>query len=522
MRTRARSLLEEKKRLFAILAFIFICGPICPLYPKSITLLHSNDTHGTFKPNKIKVKGAERWVGGMETASHYINKIRAEEENVLLIDLGDLMTGTLAAQIEYRGVPGGAMIEFLNRLDYDVWCYGNHDFDKGQSHALELRNLANFPTVMANIVYKENGQLFPAEPYYILERGGLKIGIIAVMWETFLIEVLKERIKGLDILPTIPILQAYVPLLDKQTDLIIVLVHGWFDEAVKIAKNIEGIDVVLAASEDGKFEEINGVLVKSTYGHQRTLGFLRLEVESDKVKSYEEKLIWLWADIDLKPSLEVSALIKEIDASIESEYNEVIGEAKAEFIQKSYSIKDAPVENALGNWITDVMRWKTGAQIGLHNNGGIRAGIRLGPITKADIFNVSPFYNTLVIIEITGKQLKDALEHDIERGWDRLQVSGLKYQYFPKETKPYGERVDYIEVNGEVLVKEGKVLLPRNAYTVVSNDYIVSHSDDKYFGFPVACRKDTGFVLREVLIEWLKKYRVLDYKFEKRIQEIKQ
>lgn len=520
MRAVIRDLSAAKKVFSAILVLGFVCGIVCPLYPESIILLHSNDTHGIFKPYKIRIKDSEKWVGGMETASHYINEIKSEEENVLLIDLGDIMTGTLAAEIEYRGVAGGAMIEFLNRLNYDIWCYGNHDFDKGQPHVLELSRLAKFPTVMANIVYKENGKLFPAEPYHIFEIGGLKVGVIAVMWETFLIEVLKEKIKGLDILPIIPVLQAYIPLLDKQTDLIVVLVHGWFDEGLRVAKNVAGIDVVLVASEDGKFEDVNGVLVKSTRGHQRTLGFLRLEVENDKVKSYEEKLIWLWPDLDLKQSTEVSALVEEVDASIKKEYTKVIGEAKVELPLRNYSIKDAPVENALGNWITDVMRWKTGAQIGLHNDGGIRSDIKAGPITKADIFNVCPFYNTLVVIKLTGKQLKDALEYDVERGWDRLQVSGLKYKYYPKESKTYGERVDYVEINGEVLVKEGNILLPKKVYTIVTNDYIVGHAEDKYFGFPVASPRDSGFHLREILIEWLDEHKVLDYKFEKRIVEI--
>ncbi len=520
MRTVIKNSSAVKKAFSIILFFGFAYGITCPLYSESITLIHSNDTHGIFRPYKIRFNDSERWVGGMEAASHYINKIRAEEENALLIDLGDIMTGTLASEIEYKGVAGGAMIEFLNRLDYDVWCYGNHDFDKGQPHILELSRLAKFPTVMANIVYKENGTLFPAEPYHIFERGGLKVGVISVMWETFLIEVLKERIKGLDILPLIPVLQAYIPLLDKQTDLIVVLVHGWFDEGVRVAKNVPGIDIVLVASEDGKFEDVNGVLVKSTRGHQRTLGFLRLEVEKDKVKSYEEKLIWLWPDIDLKPSSEVSALVEEIDSSIKKKYATVIGEAKAELPLRNYSIKDAPVENLLGNWITDVMRWKTGAQIALHNDGGIRSDIKAGPITKEDIFNVCPFYNTLVSIRLTGKQLKDVLEYDIERGWDRLQVSGLRYKYYPKESKPKGKRVDYLEIDGEVLVKAGDVLLSKKVYTVVTNDYIIDHVDDKYFGFRVTCFRDTGLSLREILMEWLDKFKVLDYKFEQRIVEI--
>ena len=509
-----------RRVFFVVLVLSLGFGMISPLFPETISLIHSNDTHGTFKPYMIKEKNAERLIGGMEAASHYISEIRARERNVLLIETGDILTGTLAADIEYKGVIGGAMVEFLNRLNYDVWGYGNHDFDRGQRNALGLARLAKFPTVMANIVYKKNAKLFPVKPYHIFDVGGVKVGVIAVMEENFLIEVQKEAIEGLDVLPVVSTLNSYVPELDRQTDLIVVLAHGWFDEGIRIAKSVAGIDIVLVASEDGKFKEVNGVLVKSTRGHQRTLGYLKVEVENDRVVSYEEKLIWLWVEVDLKPSPQVAALVKEIDALTGKEYAKVIGEAKADQIVKYYSRKDIFGESRLGNWMTDVMRWKTGAQIGLYNTGAIRADIKAGPITKADIFDVSPFRNTLVVFRLTGQKLKDVLECDVERGWDRLQVSGIKYKYYPRGVRPYGKRIDYIEINGEVLVKEGKVLLPENVYKIVSNNYLVGHAGDKYFGFPVDDPQDTGLLMTEAMIEWLEKYKILDYKIQERIIEI--
>ncbi|MFB0566053.1 MAG: bifunctional UDP-sugar hydrolase/5'-nucleotidase [Candidatus Aminicenantaceae bacterium] len=498
----------------AVLCFVFIL--VCPLYSKTITLIHSNDTHGTYKPKKINIGGKLRLVGGMEATSHYINKVRATEKNVLIVETGDIMTGTLASEIEYEGVIGGVMIEFLNRLGYDIFCFGNHDFDKGKKNALGIARLATFPAVMSNIVYKKSGRLFLSQPYHVFDIGGLKVGIIAVMEENFLEEVSKESVEGLDVLPIIPTLNSYVPDLDEETDLIVVVLHGGMDEGVRVAKNVGNIDVVLVASEDGKFIEVDGVLVKSTLGHQRTLGYLKVEVEEDRVTAHEDKLVWLWADVDLSPSSKVTALVKEVDASIEKEYAKVIG--KAEF---DHSIEGNPVESVLGNWITDVMRWKTGAQIGLHNSGGIRAGIKAGSVTKSDVFDVCPFHNTLVVFKFSGQQLKDALEYDVERGRDRLQVSGIKYKYFVKEVKPFGDRVDYVEINGEVLVKEGKVLLPKEVYVAVSNDYLVEHGKDKYFGLSVIDPRDTELPLDQILMEWMEKHEVLDYKLEKRIVEIK-
>jgi 2',3'-cyclic-nucleotide 2'-phosphodiesterase (5'-nucleotidase family) len=459
-------------------------------------------------------------VGGMEALSHYINALRADLKNVLLIDGGDLMTGTLVADMEYKNVRGGAMVEFMNRLGYDVMGLGNHEFDLGQDNTLKLVRLARYPWLVANIIYQKNGQNFPVPPYHIFERAGLKVGVIAVMEENFLTEVHKERIEGLAITPIVTTLNDYIKTLDNQTDLIVVLVHSVFEDGLKIAREVGGIDVVLVASEDGRFEEVDGVLVKSTWGHQRTLGLLKLEVEQDKVVRYEEDLIWLWADMSLEASPEVSTLVQEIERSLKEEYVRIIGTCATDLNKWNYPIHNSPGELILGNWIADVMRWKTGTQIGLTNTGGIRAGLDAGPITRAEIFNICPFHNTLFVFELTTRQMKEILERDVERGKDRLQVSGLRYKYYPVGARPYGKRVHEMEVNGTLVVKEGRVLWPDKIFTVVSNDYVVGQAQEKYFGFPVTESYDTGFILDLVLMEWLEKHKLLDYKTEDRILRI--
>ncbi|MGD8534271.1 MAG: bifunctional UDP-sugar hydrolase/5'-nucleotidase [Candidatus Aminicenantes bacterium] len=514
------NLFSIKKVFPLVLVLVFTWSAGCQSSSEKIVLIHTNDTHGIFKPYEYNINGEERLVGGMEATSHYLNKIKTEEKNVLVIEKGDLLTGTLAAELEYKGVGGGMMMEFLNRLDYDIWCFGNHDFDKGQENALDLSELANFPTVMANIVYKESGELFPVKPYHIFKIGGIRVGIIAVMEERFLIEVEKEKVKDLDVLPIVPTLNSYVPELDERTDLIVILSHGWFDEGLRIARNVPGIDIVLAAAEDGKFKDINGVLVQSIRGHQKTLGYIKVEVKNDRIVSYEQQLIWMWADVDLKPSAKVSALVREVDAAIGEEYTKVIGEAKVDLSFSYYPKEILQPESSLGNWITDVMRWRTGSQIALHNSGAIRADIKAGYITKGDIFDVAPFRNILVVFKLTAQQIKDVLEHDVERGWDRLQVSGIKYKYYPKDVRPFGERIVYMEIGGEVIEKDGKMLKADKVYTVVSNDYLVGHAKDKYFGFTVNNSHNTGQPLDKAMMEWLEKHKFLDYKIEGRIVEI--
>jgi 5'-nucleotidase len=230
---------------------------------------------------------------------------------------------------------------------------------------------------------------------------------------------------------------------------------------------------------------------------------------------YESKQIWLWVNDQLKPTPQIKTLVKYVDEKVGSEYAKVIGEAK-----QDYFYKGKFVENSLGNWITDVMRWKTGAEIGFHNSGGIRDNILAGPITKGDIFEVSPFRNTLVVFELTGKELKDLLEHDVEKDWDRLQVSGMSYTHYSKSSRPFGQRIERISIDGKMLAKEGKLLHPDKVFTVVSNNYLVSQAKDKYFGFPVKETWDTGVLINQALIGWLEKQKILDYRIEGRIVKI--
>ncbi|MBN1225019.1 MAG: bifunctional metallophosphatase/5'-nucleotidase [Candidatus Aminicenantes bacterium] len=508
-----------------ILRFIFLASLLifsldaCRRNPSgsgSLLIIHSNDTHGTYLPYTIEADGIQRMVGGMEAVSHYLNVLRNGEKNVLLIDTGDVMTGTLATKLEYRGAKGGVMMEFMNLLGYDVWCPGNHAFDQGQENVKALVKLASFPTVLCNLVYEGKNELFFPEAYHIFEIGSMKVGVIGVIEEKFKVEVDKKSTIGLEVHPVIATLKPYVDLLDKQTDLLIVLAHGRFDTAEQIAQDISGIDVILVAQENGRFEVVNDVLLKSTLGHQRTLGTLHLEVGKDKIVEYDEDMVRLWADIDLKPAPEIKALVLEFKTLIDSEYGRVIGECREDRTRKGY-----PVESALGNWITDAMRWKTGAEVAFQNSGGIRADISSGPITVADIYEISPFNNTLVLFELTGQQIKDGLETDVERDWDRLQVSGITYAYHPKEVRPFGHRVESVEVGGLLLVQNGKVLHPDRVYTAVTNDYVFGQAQAKYFGYPLKSMRDTELPLNQALMDWLAKNKLLVCEIEGRIVVLK-
>jgi hypothetical protein len=125
-----------------------------------------------------------------------------------------------------------------------------------------------------------------------------------------------------------------------------------------------------------------------------------------------------------------------------------------------------------------------------------------------------------VVFKLSGKQLKEIFEWDVDRIGDRIQVSGLKYTHYSRHAKPFGDRINFLEVNGETVVDRGKVLRPDKMYSIVSNDYLVGQAKDKYFGFAVDNPKDTEYILSLVLMAWLEKNKKLVCSIEDRILEL--
>src|SRR4030042_6960800 len=112
---------------------------------KKFTILHSNDMHGDFLA-EVK-QGGGKMIGGLALLSGYLNKVRAEEENVIYVIAGDMVQGSLI-DAEYKGI---STIEIMNYLSPDVVTLGNHEFDYGLPHLLFLEKMDNFPISNVNL-----------------------------------------------------------------------------------------------------------------------------------------------------------------------------------------------------------------------------------------------------------------------------------------------------------------------------------------------------------------------------------
>ena len=158
-----------------IVSTSLIAQPLSIRKPKKVTILHTNDTHSNIDPfpaNHAKYPNR----GGVARRFELIQKIRAEEENVVLLDAGDIFQGT-----PYFNKYGGVLeMKLMTELGYDAATMGNHDFDGGLNGFVAAQKFANFPFLCANYDFKNTEVDGQTQASTILNRGGIKIGIFGV------------------------------------------------------------------------------------------------------------------------------------------------------------------------------------------------------------------------------------------------------------------------------------------------------------------------------------------------------
>jgi 5'-nucleotidase len=142
---------------------------------KKLTILHTNDVHSRLDPFPMD-GGRLQGMGGVAARASIINKIRVEEDNVLLLDAGDMLQGTPYFNM-YKGEPE---IKAMSMMGYDACTMGNHDFDAGVEGFANLLPHAQFQVLTANYDFTHTPLEHKTKPYIIIKKDGLKIGVFGV------------------------------------------------------------------------------------------------------------------------------------------------------------------------------------------------------------------------------------------------------------------------------------------------------------------------------------------------------
>lgn len=473
-----------------------------------LTIVHTNDVHS-------RVVGDEEKYIGYERLATQIKQLKEENPNILVLDAGDTTHGLPIATIS----EGESIIKLMNKIGYDAMVPGNHDFNYGYKRLIELKEMADFPIIAANVV-REDGTR-DLEEYTIKEIDGLKIGIFGLTTEETKYKSNPKNTEGVNITDPIAKAEEMVKKLkEEKVDMIIALVHIGVDEesnpkSSDIAKKVEGIDLIVDGHSHTMLEEgmvIGDTLLVQTGEHLKNIGVVDIEFVDGKIKNKTAKLVAFEEAVALGEDEEISKAIEELQKENEEVTSAIVGKTKVDLIGEREIVRAG--ESNLGNLATDAMLYITGADVALTNGGGIRASIKTGDITKGDILEVFPFGNYIVVKEVKGIDILNALEHGVdaypEPAGKFPHVAGMSYKIDP--SKEAGNRIVDLKIKGEPVDLNKTYTLATNDFMAVGGDGYTMLGEGELVG------EFEG--LDEALIKYIEKIGEIDYKVEGRITTV--
>lgn len=470
-------------------------------YPKptekaEIVIMHSNDSHGRIVDGTFDGMGYPR-------INTLIKGEKNKNSNVIYLDAGDTLHGTVMASLD----KGESMVKVLNMAGVGAMVPGNHDFNYGIERLKSLSKNMNFP-ILANNVIWEKDQKLVFEEYKISTIAGYRIGIFGVASPETLFKTSPSNIQGVNFIdPVIASKKTIEKLKNEKVDFIIALSHLGLDESSdeknrsdNLARLVPEINLIIDGHSHTVLSEgkkIGNTMIVQTGEYNKNLGKVKLTLNPDGTNLVEATLLDKTTVMaNVKEDDEMSKLVAEIKATQSSITEVVLGNTEVKLVGDRAVVRKG--ESNLGNYLTDAMKWKTGADVAITNGGGIRASINAGVIKKADVLSVLPFGNYVIVIEATGADIKAALENGTS-GYPSehgafSHVSGIKYSFDP--TKLPGQRIQSVLIGNEVLDLN-------KTYKIATNDFMAV-GGDKYDSFKGKKQLAHYEGLDEILAEYIK------------------
>ncbi|WP_199489956.1 bifunctional UDP-sugar hydrolase/5'-nucleotidase [Meiothermus sp. QL-1] len=503
----------------ALVALVFVLGQGQTL---TVTVLAINDLHGALLPQNFSVpdpndrsRRVSIQAGGVEALATLVKEMRARNPHTVFVGAGDLIGATPLISALLADEP---TIMALNRMGMAVSALGNHEFDKGlkelqriqrggcqeaydPSRACRLGTYegARFPYIAANVLDRATGRpLFP--PYVVQRVGGVEVAFVGAVLRGTPSIVPPSGIAGLDFTDEAEAINRVIPeIRARGVEAIVALVHegGFarepFDEPnctslsgpiVDIVRRLDrAVDVVVSGhTHRGYLCRVDGRLVTQADANGRLLTQIDLSIDPrtrDVVAARAANLVVDAARLAKDP--EMTALVNQARAIADPIANQPVARLAVEQIRREASPAG---ESALGNLIADAQLAATrdpakgGAVVAFMNPGGIRADLPPNPspnrtVTYGDLFTVQPFGNTLVVMTLTGTQIRALLEQQFdnpEPGRNRILQVSQGFSYTWDARRPKGERVLSIRLNGQELLPDGRYRVTVNSFLAEGGD----------------------------------------------------
>ena len=419
----------------------------------SLTIVQMNDTHAYFDIHQEMFWQGDhpvyRQAGGYARIATIVKQIRAESQgNCLFCDSGDTLHGTYPA----LDTQGKAMIPILNSLGIDAMA-AHWEFAFGPAIFNQRVAELNYPMLAINVFDK--GTKKPVfQSSVVKEIGGLRIGLIGIasnIVDKTMPPSFSEGIYftlGKDELP---------PVIDllrtkENVDLIVLISHLGFTQDMKLLSEVQGVDVCLSGHTHNRLYKpvlIGKTILIQSGCHGSFLGRLDLEIVNGQITDYKHQLIEVEASIQPDPTID--ELVKQALAPYNNELAEVVGETSTALN------RGTSMESSMDNFLLQALLESTGAQLAFSNGWRYGAPIVPGQITLNDLYNIVPMNPPVSTTEISGEELREMLEENLERTFScdaYKQMGGyvkrcLGLNVYFKIENPAGQRIQELFVGHE-------------------------------------------------------------------------
>ncbi|NHN60352.1 MULTISPECIES: bifunctional UDP-sugar hydrolase/5'-nucleotidase [Halorussus] len=440
--------------------------------------------------NDVQTAAAEN--GTLPRLVTLIGQRRAAHDNpTVVVGGGDQVSPHSLSPLSQWRVP----VKALNVVDPAAEVVGNHDLDYGFGAVANYSNASDFPWLMANIVDESTGEPIPgAEPYTVVERQGVKVGIVGVADEKIKSKTAVDFDEaGYELQNYSEVAGEYATMLkqERNVDVVVVSAHLGVPVAKELANETEHVDAIVVGDDEVEYPpaETGGAVIVEAEARAEHLAELNLTVENGEVTAWNGRLLDVTENVTKNETV-----ANAITEARSAELSKVAGRTDVELDARfSPNYHD---ETALGNLIGDSFLAQTGADVAITNAGGIRSNSVYGPgnLSVGDVYNVLPFQNTLVTVELTGTQIERLLASQVvtlesETGQQygaeaQLQVGGISYEWVGHNDTD--EQIRDAWVGGEPLREDETYEVTVNSYmagwddSVLENATVVSESHTLY------------------------------------------
>jgi 2',3'-cyclic-nucleotide 2'-phosphodiesterase (5'-nucleotidase family) len=460
--------------------------------PLHLRVLATHDIHGALLPAVFASTG-ERPVGGFHALQHAMRELEETCDCITVrVDGGDQMQGTLASNL----AAGAPVVAGLNHLRLDAAAVGNHELDWGVETLLERQREARYAWLAGNVFTRADGTRPPwAKPFTILERGGVRVAFVGYA------TIQTPRTLRPEVTAPYEFRSGYAGIREalddawrERPDFVILVGHasgdctadGCAGEMVDLASELPpGTVHLIAGGHRHPAGEgiVNGIPIVRAGSDGRALAVVDLFRLENGARAFTISQRTVHAD-HVEPDAALAELLAPFIAAADARGREQVA-ILAEPLTASPT-----GDRRLGYLVAEAARMTAGADIGLHNPGGVRADLPRGAVSYTDLHRVLPFDNAVVRLTVTGRQLREL----VEAAGPRYYFSNLDVLF---EGEPGAARAS-------LAFPDGTPVRDDRSYSLATNDFLADGGDGLAL-LSTLPREASGLTVLDATIEQLRR-----------------